>query len=501
MANKLELFCAALMVGFTAPNLFGQETNSSQRVRQLEQRLDELERKVRELEKEKAERAGSSNARGQPQSQPAGQKVEVGPPVSGSPATNNPPTLSTGPDGFDLASADRNFVLQFHGVLQVDSRAFLANSAQPGSDGFLLRRARPILSGTVFRDFDFLFVPDFGGSTSPQIFDALLNYKYSPALQIEGGKFKAPIGLEQLQADRDIVFNERALPTDLVPNRDIGFALHGDLLDGRINYTAGIFNGVGDARITSNGALEDNKAFDGRLFFQPFKKTGIPALQAFGFGLAGNYQALAGTSAGALPATTGGTLPGYATIGQQQFFAYNPTSNAVVVAQGEQWHLSPQGSYFFGPFELFGEYVLSDQQLKRTITGPFRSANLANTGWEVTAAWVLTGEHAKLDGGIDPRHVFNPAQGGWGAWQLVARYSELDIDPAAFPLFSNPATSARAAREWSVGLNWYLNHNIRVDTSFSHTSFEGGGGPGSSPIQILNRKDEEALFTRVQLAF
>ena len=99
---------------------------------------------------------------------------------------------------------------------------------------------RPILQGTVFQDFDFLFVPDFAPTAGPTIFDAYLNYRYSPALQFQAGKFKAPIGLEQLQADRDILFNERSLVTDLVPNRDVGFELHGDLFNGRVSYAAGI---------------------------------------------------------------------------------------------------------------------------------------------------------------------------------------------------------------------------------------------------------------------
>ena len=51
-----------------------------------------------------------------------------------------------------------------HGVLQVDNRSFFDDSGIQGNDGFLLRRARPILQGTLYRDFDFIFVPDFGMS-------------------------------------------------------------------------------------------------------------------------------------------------------------------------------------------------------------------------------------------------------------------------------------------------------------------------------------------------
>ena len=77
----------------------------------------------------------------------------------------------------------------------------------------------------------------------------------------------------------------------------------------------------------------------------------------------------------------------------------------------------------------------------------------------------------------------------------------LDVDPAAFPLYSDPLTSARSASAWSVGINWYLNRNIEWKTSFSHTWFDGGGGPGTTAPATVTRKSENVLFTRLQLAF
>jgi phosphate-selective porin OprO and OprP len=447
------------------------QTNQDPRVQQLEQQVKVLERN-RELDEEAAETK-----------------------------TKETPRITLGQEGFAFTSADTNFVIQLKGILQVDSRTFFGDSGIVGNDGILLRRARPILQGTVFRDFDFQFVPDFGGSGAPQIYDAWLNYRYSPELQLIAGKYKTPIGLEQLQADRDILFNERALPTDLVPNRDVGFTLHGDVVGGAVSYAVGIFNGVGDGRNSSNVDFDDNKEFAGRLFFQPFKPTELHLLQGLGFGLAGSFQAMQGTNTAGLPNNTSGSLstPGYLTAGQQEFFAYNPT-NRSVVAEGQHWRLAPQASWFYGPFGLMGEYVISDQQVALAGAGPRTAADLQHTAWQIQANWVLTGEDSSYSG-VVPRHPFNPAQGGWGAWQLVARYSELDIDPNTFPLFSNPATSARVAHEWAVGLDWYLNRNIKLMGDYSHTEFTGGGGPGSSAPATVTRTSESVLFTRLQLAF
>ena len=264
------------------------------------------------------------------------------------------PRVTIGANGFNFSDANTNFALQVHGVVQVDSRTFQDNNNVSGNSSFLLRRARPIISGTVAHDFDFLLVPDFGNGTpgsastasTPSIFDAYVNYRYSPAFQVQAGKFKSPVGLEQLQSDVNTSFNERSLATDLVPNRDLGFALHGDIIGGTLNYWAGVFNGVGDSRNSSNTGFQNNREAEGRLFAQPFKNNSkLPALQGLGFGAAGSWGQASGTNTLGLPSSTGGssTSAGYTTDGQQQFFAYNPAGRTVV-AQGTHWRLSPQSS-------------------------------------------------------------------------------------------------------------------------------------------------------------
>jgi phosphate-selective porin OprO/OprP len=488
-------------------NLHAEDTNTVELIKQLQKRIEELEQKVKALDQVKGPGEAATTPKVQEQIEALDQKVKVLErekeleQEASEAKAKEAPKISIGGDGFGFSSAKGDFAVQLKGVLQVDSRTYFDNPAVAGNNGLLLRRARPILQGTVFRDFDFLFVPDFAPTTGPTIFDAYVNYRYSPELQFQAGKYKVPIGLEQLQADRDTFFNERALVTDLVPNRDMGFELHGDLFDGRASYAGGIFNGTSDGANSSNVDFANDRGFAGRLFFQPFKPTSVAALRGLGFGVAGSYETMSTANTAGLPSTTGGTLPGYFTDGQQQFFAYNPTSNAVVVASQNHWRLSPQAYYYYGPFGLMGEYVISDQTVTRTVAAPFRSASLQNTAWEVTASWVLTGEDAAFAGGVIPRRPFNPREGGWGALQLVGRYQELDIDPAAFPLFSDPKTSARSAEGWSVGLNWYLNRNVRVNASFSHTTFNGGGGSGTSAPATVTQKPESVLFTRIQLAF
>ncbi len=399
-------------------------------------------------------------------------------------ATNTagaPARLIIGANGVNFVSGDSNVAVSLHGWLQVDNRTFFQSGGAPGIDGFLLRRARPILQGTLFQNYDFNFTPEFAGS-APQILDAYVNYRYSPELQLEAGKFKPPIGLEALQPDIYTFFNERSLATDLVPYRDIGLELHGDLFGRALSYAAAVLNGAPDYNTTTvNANYDNNVAFAGRVFTMPFTHTSFSLLEGLGFGVSGSYEND--------QSTTSGLTPGFTTDGQQKFFAY---TNGVA-ANGAHWRISPQGYYYCGPLGLIGEYVISDQRVTQT-TAPVASADLRNTAWEASGGWVLTGENDSYNG-VTPRHPLNIRNGSWGAWQLVLRYEELDVDHAAFPEFASPQTSASQAHAWSAGLNWYLNSDLRANVSFSRTTFAGGAGGA------VTKQPEEVLFTRVQLAF
>jgi phosphate-selective porin OprO/OprP len=126
------------------------------------------------------------------------------------------------------------------------------------------------------------------------------------------------------------------------------------------------------------------------LFVQPFKTTSLLRCKISDSGAGGSWGSSSITNTLDLPNTTGGTLSGFYTDGQQQFFAYNPLASGGVMAHGTHWRLSPQGYYYYGPFGLLGEYVISDQGVENSVTR--RTADLQNTAWEISGGWVLTGE-------------------------------------------------------------------------------------------------------------
>jgi phosphate-selective porin OprO and OprP len=437
----LALFCAWMTFGGLAA---AQEP--AEEPKSVEERLDELDQKVRvldrksELEKEQAAEKAKT----------AGQ-------------------ATAGKDGFTLKSADGAFQLKIRGYIQLDGRFYSGDDERPANDTFLLRRIRPNIEGTLFKIFDFRIMPDFAQGQTV-LFDGYLEGRFSPAFKVRAGKFKPPVGLERLQSATDTFFAERAFPTSLVPNRDVGVQLSGDLAGGGVNYAVGYFNGVPDGVNGGDVDAEDDKDLAARLFF---------TRKGLGLGIAASQ----GSTTGSVTATG---LPAYRTPGQQTFFSYRTDGT---FADGDRTRLSPQGYLYIGQFGLLTEYVQSSQEVRRgTVV-----EELENEAWQVAVSWVISGGEPSFRG-VNPKTVFDPTANTWGAFELVARISSLEVDDKAFPLFANPASAASAADSIGVGLNWYLNRNLKVMLDYERTEFEGGAATG-------NREDESVLFSRFQIAF
>ena len=406
--------------------------------------------------------------------------------------TKATPTVSAGADGFWIRSADTNYSLRVRGYGQFDGRYF-AGTAPAARDTLLIRRMRLGFEGTVTKNYDYRVLTDFGsGITSGTgnnafLQDALVNIHYWPEFQVQLGKFKEPVSLEVLQSDANLVFVERGLPTQLAPNRDVGIQFHGDLFDSRLNYAFGMFNGVPDGGSGDVETVDNEKDFAARVFAKPFHKMDVAALQGFAVGLGGSYG------------REDGALGSYVTPGRNRFFGYASGSATAaspnVLAAGEHLRLAPQGYWYYRQFGLFGEYVLSRQQVQRHAGSTFTKGRLDNEAWNVALSYVLTGEDNQFNTPV-PLHPVNLTEGTWGAWELVARYGEVTIDDAAFPLFA-AAGSARKIESWGVGLNWYLNRNLKFNFDFEQSFFDAGTG---KPNRVT-AQDENVFLGRAQFAF
>jgi len=392
------------------------------------------------------------------------------------------PVAVAGAGGFELRSADSAFRLRIRGYLHADSRYYGGDDDNRGIDTFLVRRARPIVEATFFKIFDFRIMSDFGGGTAV-VQDAYLDARFAKVFNLRAGKQKPPLGQERLLSATDILFIERALPTALVPNRDVGVQVYGDLAPW-LTYQVGVFNGVIDGG-SGDTDTADSKDVVGRLLFSPFKTGGHERLQSLTIGVGGSGGKEVGTvAAPALAQLRSG--------GQLVWFRYRTDGTVpnTTVADGSRTRFTTHGQYYLGQLGLQAEYVVSRQEVRRATTAD----EIEQQSWQVTGSWVLTGETA-TGRAIAPRKVFAPGKGDWGAFEIVARANALTVDDAAFPVFANPDAAARQANAAGVGLNWYLNRNVKIAADYELTRFDRGALAGA------DRPDEHALFTRFQIAF
>ncbi len=381
-------------------------------------------------------------------------------------------------DGFSIKSPDDSFKLRVRGLLQADARFIADDKKDLGyTDSFLVRRARPIFEGTVAKDFDFYLMPDFG-SGQQQLVDGYIEYKYFPKAKFRAGKFKAPFALERLQSDAVGAFTELGLTGNLGPNRDVGVQLSGDIFNETLSYAVGAFNGTSDAG-SSDTDTNNDKEVVGRLFAHPFK-NGDSFFKGLGVGGAISYGHKEGSS-----------LPTYRSAGQAAIFNYA----SGVTADGEHLRFSPQAYFYHDSFGVLGEYISSEQAVTRVQSNRTFSEDFTNTAWQVVGTYVLTGENASYRG-ITPLKPFNLAEGNWGALELVGRYEHLKIDDEAFKNgFASLTTAISTADAWGLGLNWWLNKNVKVALGFEQTKFENGN------VSREDRKPENAVLTRFQVSY
>jgi phosphate-selective porin OprO/OprP len=368
-------------------------------------------------------------------------------------------------NGFLLQSPDGQTRLQFGLLTQFDGRFAFEDDTSELTDAFLIRRVRPSLRGRIGGRFEFLLNPDFALGTLV-VQDAYFDTRFSQAFRLRIGKAKSPFGHERLHSAAGMLFIERALPTGVAPNRDVGIQVLGDIAGGAVSYSAGVLNGSrdgGSADIDTN----DGKELVGRVLVRPVT----------GLGLA--LSVSTGNQTGSL------LLPAYrTTIFQQTFFSYAGTGAG---ADGRLTRYSPYASYYRKAFGGFTEFVRSELPVR----SDDRRESVAHRAWQVAASWVLTGEDA-TDNGVVPRAEFNFGNGGWGAFQIAGRYQQLTVDDIAFDAgFATPGSN-RNAEGWSAAVNWYFTRHLLARVHFERTVFDDNNG---------SRPAENVFAFRSQLNF
>jgi phosphate-selective porin OprO/OprP len=145
--------------------------------------------------------------------------------------------------------------------------------------------------------------------------------------------------------------------------------------------------------------------------------------------------------------------------------------------------LVPEFVAVCGPLSVQAEYYASWVHASNTGTQD-KPAPQGTTYFQSAYAEVhyfLTGEHREYnrDAGVFTRVVpKTPVQWtragftGWGAWQVAARYSYLDLD--------SKGVQGGTVHDLTLGLNWFLNPNMKAQGNYflAHRDVPGTAGDG-----------------------
>ena len=395
-----------------------------------------------------------------------------------------PPLRAELEDGVTVNSPRGDFRLHVGDLLQIDGRWFPGARAGGALD-FALRSMRLELDGSAWGLIDFKLEPDFGGGALVVQY-AYIELHFNRQVRLRAGKLKVPFGLERLQPEGRTAFLERAFPTGISPNRDVGVALLGDFLDQALIAELGVFDGAPDDS-TVDAPIDGDKELAGRLFVHPLRSTGIGWLRDFGVGGAASYGRLLGSASAP-------QLVAVKSDGLNTFFRYRAgaAADATAIAAGERIRGAVHGYWYAGRIGLLAEYVWSSQQVR---LGAARAPAVAQAA-QLYVTLLLTRDRAGY-GGVRPARPLRPGGGevGTGAFELAVRYSRFWVgDRAVDDRLIDLAASARAAESYAVGLNWYLTARVKLQVDYVHTRFRGGA-PGGA-----DRPAEELVAARLQQA-
>ena len=346
-----------------------------------------------------------------------------------------------------------------------------ANQAQFGNlsgfDGGEIRALRFGIFGTI--NFEKPWVYTIAGATNAfdkgfeseddddiTLFDWRLDIPFFRNSVMSIGKQKEPISMERLTGMVFLPWQERSAVADaLLPSRNVGIVWNGSSPQRYSSWAFGVFNDWFDA---SQSFSESASQFVGRFTWAPLRSQDESNLLHLGLGY--RYS----------DAEEGFRFRTEPEFNQSPVFVdtgFGSDSGLWTADSLETYNL--ELSWRRGPFWLASEYFRTD--VKNTMLG-----NPSFDGYYVSANWVLTGEmrpYNKKNGLFRPVPIARTVyQNGKGAWEISARYSDLNL--------TDGRINGGEMQIASLGLNWWLTPFFSVGANYRYTWNELDGLEGTS---------------------
>lgn len=324
------------------------------------------------------------------------------------------------------------------------------------------------MKGSVAKNWAYEFVVDIDEGDA-EIDTGYIAYKGFSFADIKLGRLKAPFGLEELTSSKWISTIERS------PTTEIGFlsgkpsfqlALHGYAAD-RVFWQAAIID-------------EDNEEEEGKDAYSIAARVGSH------FGLGENGFMHLAASYATRDFGDGGSNQFRSRMGVHT--TGRVTAGTFGVDDADQFGL--EAASVFGPFSLQGEYRMADFDADDDAAN---GSDVDLDGYYLQASYFLTGEQRGYKGQDGKFDKIKP-KGPRGAWELVAKYEDGEVDADLTP-------EDAEYELLTIGVNWYANNNLKFMLNYLDADTDGFTSIGNESLDAIGEEDGSAVSLRAQYAF
>jgi phosphate-selective porin OprO/OprP len=514
--SKLTSYRLALMAGAMALTFGGPavaDAASDAAIQSLQQQINDLNAQLQTLKQkeQQQEQQQQSTQAANPVTPPPASSVSN---ATGEIAVTTPTTSAPRPLGASVAngivngkpvfsSNDGQFTAAIRLLGQFDAAYYMqGNPARSFSNGEELssganfRRAWFGIYGKAFGDWSYVANFDFGGSSgteSPGHIQSLFaEYDGLKPFAFRIGAYPPPAGLEDATPSSDLMFLERTSPADLgrsmagADGRDAASILYiGDRVFGAFSVTGGK---VGDAAV-----YQEQDALLGRVAGLVYSSPDTNIVLS---GMGTDIMKLPDTTPGPDP-LTGVSLGDPPELTVDSNGTKLVSTGTLPAKSAQNWGLegAAQWRNFYGQAGYFGYDVNREHY-------DYPDDNF--NGWYAQASWVITGERKQYRPSLgaflepDPSDPFS-LNHGLGAWELVGRYSDLDLNQGiGLPGESTPYGGVRGGdqRIWTLGVNWYPNSLFRFMLDYQNIGVSRLSSSGDDIGQTV-----QAIALRAEVSY
>jgi phosphate-selective porin OprO/OprP len=365
-------------------------------------------------------------------------------------------------NGFVLETADKNFSVNIGGRLQADwNGSYPGDGVQQEFDlratysGVEFRRARLSLAGLVFGNIDYKIEYDFATGEA-EAKDVFVGMRKVPGVQyIRVGHYKEPFSLEELTSDSFTTFMERGLPNAFSPSRNTGIGVMPLFFEQHMTFAAGAF-----AEVDNTGfGFSNDQGYNitARVTGLPLYEDNGAQLLHLGFAYSHKFRHDDDITFSQRPESH---------LFPVALVNTNLNMPDPIVTDGVDL-INPEIAWVWGPLSLQGEYM-------HAFVSQVDNPNPSFGGLYAFVSYFVTEGDSRAyrltDGAFDriiPKRNFSLDGHSWGAWEVAARFSRLDLN--------SENVDGGALDDVTAGVNWYLNPVTRITINYVWAHLESVG--------------------------